>query len=280
MTTLTETTGRIAPPPSPETSAGFLTTTAQTARRTLLQFARTPQLLLMPPLLAGLFLLIFRYIFGGAIETGGPVTYVDFLVPGFLAQTVLWNGMNVPAGVAEDATSGVYDRLRSLPIPRAAVMTGRTFADTALNAWGLAVTAALGFAVGFRTHADLGAVIAALGLMLVVIYVFSWFFVSVGLSAGNAQAAQGMSTLIVVPLSFVSGAFVPIDSMPGWMQAFAANQPVTVIINAVRSLMLGGTDAAGVGHTTTYWVLLSLAWCAGILAVFAAISVTRFGRMR
>src|SRR6266540_4088509 len=228
MTTLTSATDRITPAPSSDASASFLTTTAQTARRTLLQFARTPQLLVMPPVLAGLFLLIFRYIFGGAIDTGGSVHYVDFLVPGFLAQTVLWNGMNVPAGVAEDSSSGVYDRLRSLPIPRAAVMAGRALADTALN----------------------------------------------------AQAAQALSTLIVVPLSFVSGAFVPIQSMPGWMQAFAANQPVTIMINAVRSLMLGGTHAAGIGHTTTYWVLLSLAWCAGILAVFGTVAVTRFGRTR
>jgi ABC transporter DrrB family efflux protein len=284
MTTLTSTTDRTAaaaPPPAvPDTGAGYLTTVAQTARRTLLQFARTPQLLVMPPIMAGLFLLIFRYIFGGAIDTGGSVTYVDFLVPGFLAQTALWNGMNFPAGVAEDATSGVYDRLRSLPLPRSAVMAGRALADTVLNAWGLAVTALLGFAVGFRTHADAGAVIAGFAIMLAIIYAFSWLFISLGLSSGNAQAAQALSTLIVVPLAFVSGAFVPIESMPGWMQAFAVNQPITAMINAVRSLMLGGTHAAGIGHTTGYWVLLTLAWCAGILAVFGTVSVTRFSRTR
>jgi ABC-2 type transport system permease protein len=280
MTILTSATDRITQLPSPDASASFLTATVQTARRTLLQFVRTPQLLVLPPVMAGLFLLVFRYIFGGAIDTGGSVRYVDFLVPGFLAQTVLWNGMNVPAGVAEDSTSGVYDRLRSLPLPRAAVMAGRALADTALNALGLAVTALLGFAVGFRTHADLPAVIVAFAVILAVISAFSWLFISLGLRAGNAQAAQALSTLIVVPLSFVSGAFVPIKSMPGWLHAFAANQPVTVMINAVRSLMLGGTHAAGVGHTTTYWVLLSLAWCAGILAVFATVAVTRFGRTR
>jgi ABC-2 type transport system permease protein len=279
-TTLIAPTERIAPSASPYAGASFATATAQTARRTLLQFARTPQLLVMPPILAGFFLLIFRYIFGGAIDTGGSVRYVDFLVPGFLAQTVLWNGMNIPAGVAEDSTSGVYDRLRSLPIPRAAVMAGRALADTALNGWGLAVTALLGFAVGFRTHADLAAVIVAFAVIVAVIFAFSWLFISLGLSAGNAQSAQAMSSLIVVALTFVSGAFVPIKSMPGWMQAFAANQPVTVVINAVRGLMLGGTDSAGTGHTTTYWVLLSLAWCAAILAVFGTVTVTRFGRTR
>src|ERR671919_313295 len=280
MTTETTVTELVAPSATRAAGSSFITAMSQTTRRTLLQFVRTPQLLIMPPIMAGLFLVIFRYVFGGAIETYGDLDYVDFLIPGFLAQAVLWNGMNSPAGVAEDASSGVYDRLRSLPIPRAAVMAGRALADTALNAWGLAVTALLGFAVGFRTHADLAEVIVAFALMLAMIYAFSWLFISLGLRAGNAQAAQGLSTLIVVPLTFVSGAFVPINSMPGWMQPFAENQPVTVMINAVRSLMLGGAELAGIGHTTTYWVLLSLVWCAGIVAVFGTVAVTRFSRTR
>lgn len=282
MTTLTTKTGHTTAMPVPATpaDAGYLTTTAQTARRTLLQYVRTPQLLVMPPITAGLFLLIFRYIFGGAISTGASVGYVDFLVPGFLAQTVLWNGMNIPAGVAEDAMSGVYDRLRSLPIPRSAVMAGRAFADTILNGWGLAVTAVLGFAIGFRTHADAAAVLAGFALLLVIVYAFDWLFITLGLISGNVQAAQAVASLIVVPVAFVSAAFVPIRSMPGWMQAFAQNQPVTVMINAVRSLMLGGPHAVGIGHTTGYWVLLTLAWCAGILGVFAAAAVALFGRTR
>jgi ABC transporter DrrB family efflux protein len=259
--------------------AGFLTATGQTARRTMLQYARTPQLLVLPTIMGALFLFIFRYVFGGAINTS-TVDYVDFLVPGFLVTVVLWTGMNAPAGVAEDATTGVHDRLRSLPIPRASVVTGRSIADSALVAWTLLVTAALGYAVGFRTHADVGSVALAYALMLAADYAFTWMFISLGLTAGNAQAAQGVSSILVVPLTFLSGAYVPVHSMPGWMQPFAANQPVTVIINAVRSLMLGGSHAAGVGHTTAYWVLLSLAWCAGILAVFATIAVRRFGRMR
>src|SRR5262245_49984381 len=260
--------------------AGFLTTLAQTARRTLFQYARTPQLLVMPPILAALFLIIFRYVFGGAIDAGGDLEYVDFLIPGFLAQSFLWNEMNIPAGIAEDSRSGVYDRLRSLPIPRGAVMAGRSLADTILNSGSLAVTVGLGFAVGFRTPAGAGAVIAALAVILAAIYAFSWFFSFLGLIAGNAQAAEALSTLVVVPLVFVSGAFVPVASMPGWLHVFAANQPVTVLINAVRSLMLGGTNAAGVGHTTSYWVLLSLLWCAGILALFSLLTSARFARSR
>jgi ABC-2 type transport system permease protein len=260
--------------------AGSLTATTQTARRTLLQFARTPQLLVMPPITSALFLIIFRYVFGGAINPGGDLDYVEFLIPGFIAQSFLWNQYNIPAGVVEDSTSGVYDRLRSLPIPRAAVMAGRSLADTVFDTGALAITVGLGFAVGFRTDAGAGAVIAALAVILVAIYAFSWLFIFLGLIAGSAQAAVSISTLVVVPLTFVSGAFVPVTSMPGWLHWFAANQPLTVLINAVRSLMLGGPDAVGLGHTTSYWVLLSLLWCAAILALFSVLASARFARSR
>jgi ABC transporter DrrB family efflux protein len=263
-----------------DTGAGLTTATIQSARRTILQFLRTPQLFVLPTITGALFLFVFRYIFGGAIDTGGTVDYVDFVVPGFVLTSILWTGMNAPAGVAEDAASGVHDRFRSLPIPRAAVVAGRALADSALNTWTLFTTAVLGFAVGFRTDAGIGAIALAFALMLVATYAFTWFFVTLGLSAGNAQAAQGMSTLLVVPLTFLSSAYVPVDSMPGWLQPIAHNQPVTALVNAVRSLMLGGTDAAGVGHTTAYWVVLSLAWCAGILVVFGSIAVARFSRTR
>ena len=282
MTTHADVTDRLpaAGSASQAAGAGILTTAAQTARRTLLQFARTPQLLVMPPILAALFLIIFRYVFGGAIDPGGDLDYVDFLIPGFIAQSFLWNEMNIPAGIAEDSTSGVYDRLRSLPIPRVAVMAGRSLADTLLNSGSLAIIVGLGFVVGFRTDAGAGSVIAALAVILAAIYAFSWFFIFLGLVAGNAQAATSLATLVVVPLTFVSGAFVPVSSMPGWLHWFAANQPVTVLINAVRSLMLGGSDTAGVGHTTSYWVVLSLLWCAGILVLFGALASARFARSR
>jgi ABC-2 type transport system permease protein len=282
MVTQAEATDRVSASGSPSqpAGAGFVTTTTQTTRRTLFQFARTPQLLIMPPILAALFMVIFRYVFGGAINPGGDLDYVDFLIPGFIAQSFLWNEMNIPAGIAEDSAAGVYDRLRSLPVPRVAVMAGRSLADTLLNSGSLAVTVALGFAVGFRTHAGAGAVIEALAVILAAIFAFSWFFSFLGLIAGNAQTATSIATLAVVPLVFVSGAFVPVISMPGWLHWFAANQPVTVLINAVRSLMLGGTEAAGVGHTTSYWVLLSLLWCAGILVVFSVLTSARFARSR
>jgi ABC-2 type transport system permease protein len=264
----------------PEPGAAFTTTTVQSARRTFLQYLRTPQLLVLPTIIGAMFLFIFRYVFGGAIDAGNGVDYVDFLVPGFLLTTILWTGMNAPAGVAEDAASGVHDRFRSLPIPRTAVVAGRSLADGALVSWTLLVNAVLGFAVGFRTHGGIAAAVGAFVVMLVATYVFSWVFLTLGLVGGNAQAAQGMSTLLVVPFTFLSSAYVPVDSMPGWLQPFAEHQPITVMINAVRSLMLGSTEAAGVGHTTGYWVVFSLVWCAGILAVFSTLAVHRFARTR
>ncbi len=263
----------------PDHGASFLTTTTATARRTVLQFFRSPQLLVMGTVQGALFLFMFRYVFGGAISTGGAINYVDFLVPGFLVTTVLWTGMSAAAGVAEDSTTGVYDRLRSLPIPRSAVMLGRAIADTILVSWGLLITGMLGFILGFRTHASLGPILLALALMVLCGFACTWVFIFLGLVSGSAQAAQGLS-MLVIPFSFVSSANVPIRSMPGWMQPFAANQPITVFINATRSLMQGGTDVVGIDHTTTYWVILSLIWAGGITAVFAALCVARFSRTK
>lgn len=285
MTTTSVTTRTAEPIVSEDTpvhhgpGAGFLTTALTTSRRTILQFFRTPQLLMMGSIQGALFLLMFRYVFGGAINTRGAIDYVDFLVPGFLVTVILWTGMGAAAGVAEDGATGVLDRLRSLPIPRAGVVTGRSIADLTLTTWGFLITGAIGFAIGFRTQGTLAQVVLAFGLMLVAGYAFAWVFIYIGLISGNAQAAQGMS-MLVIPFSFISSANVPIASMPGWLQPFAANQPVTVIINAVRSLMQGGTQVVGIGHTTTYWVILSLVWCAAIMLVFGSLAVARFSRMQ
>jgi ABC-2 type transport system permease protein len=257
----------------------YAVTAVQTARRTLLQFFRTPQVLIMGTVQGALFLFMFRYVFGGAISTGAPISYVDFLVPGYLVTAILWTGMGAASGVAEDSHAGLYDRLRSLPVPRSAVMVGRSMADTALVGWGVLVTSILGVLVGFRTHAPALHVATGFALIIVGAAAFSWVFIVIGLVSGNAQAAQGLSMLII-PFSFVSSANVPVSSMPGWMQPFAANQPVTVLINAVRSLMEGGTEQVGLDHTTSYWVVLSLIWCAAIALAFGTIATLRFGRRR
>jgi ABC-2 type transport system permease protein len=257
-------------------SAGFGATARATAVRTIRKFMRSPQLVVVGTLQGALFLLIFRYVFGGAIDTGG-VPYVDFLVPGFVLTGVLFSGMNTSAGVAEDLEQGFFDRLRSLPVPRSALLAGRAVADTATLGWTTAVTIALGFLVGFRLHGGAGEALLAFALVLVCGFAFVWMFVCIGLAAGNAQAAQGMS-MLVFPLTFVSSAYVPVGSMPGWMQPVAEHQPISVMCNAVRSLSLGDPGLAGLGHSTTYWVALSLVWSAGIVAVFAPLAVARYRR--
>jgi ABC-2 type transport system permease protein len=262
------------------TGAHFVTASLQSAKRTVLQFFRTPQLLMLGTIQGALFLFMFRYIFGGAIQPGQGIDYVDFLVPGFLATGILWLGMPAATGVAEDAATGVHDRLRSLPIPRASVMFGRSIADTALTSWGLLVTTVLAFIVGFRLNANVAEVALAVVVLLAAAYSFMWVFISIGLTSKSAQAATGTCTLLIVPLAFISAAYVPADTLPGWMQPVANNQPFTIFSNALRSLMLGGSDAVGLGHSTAYWVALSFVWCAGILLVFGTIAVSRFARRR
>jgi len=268
----------IAPSKDSE-GAGFLTTALATGKRSILQFFRTPQVLAMGSIQGALFLFMFRYVFGGAINPGGQLSYVNFLVPGFLVTVILWTGMGAAAGVAEDGATGVYDRLRSLPIPRSAVMVGRSLADITLVAWGFLITGALGFLIGFRPAGTLPNVLLGFAVMVVAGYAFTWVFIVIGLISGNAQAAQGMS-MLVIPFSFISSANVPVKAMPGWMQPFAANQPVSVVINAVRSLMSGGTQAVGIGHSTAYWVVLSLIWSVAITLVFGALATSRFARTK
>ena len=260
--------------------ADFVTAALQSAKRTILQFFRTPQLLLLGTVQGALFLFMFRYIFGGAINPGNGLEYVDFLVPGFLVTGILWLGMPAATGVAEDAATGVHDRMRSLPIPRSSVIVGRSLADTALTLWGIFVATVLGFIVGFRLNANVAEVGLAVVVLLAACYSFGWVFITLGLTSKSAQAATGTATLLIVPFAFISAAYVPADTLPGWMQPVANNQPFTVFSNAMRSLTLGGADKVGLGHSTTYWVLLSFAWCAGILIVFSTIAVRRFSRRR
>jgi ABC-2 type transport system permease protein len=257
-------------------SASLAASTLNIAKRGVLKFLRTPQLVVLGTVQGALFLLIFRYVFGGAIGAGG-LDYVDFLVPGFITTGVLFSGMGAAAGMAEDLEQGLIDRLRSLPIPRSAVLAGRSLADTALLGWGLAVTAVIGFAVGFRLHGSLVDGLAAFGLLLVFGFAFEWLFLTLGLFAGSAQAAQGLA-LLVFPLTFVSSAYVPVESMPGWLQAFADHQPITVMVDAVRALTQGPAAEALLGHSAGYYVVRSLAWSAAILAVFAPMAVARYRR--
>ena len=251
--------------------APFLVASRQVALRTLKKFVRTPGLIIAGTAQGVLFLLIFRYVFGGAVAHTGLLSYVNFLVPGFVVTGVLFQGMGAAAGIAEDLQGGFIDRLRSLPIRLLSVVTGRVGADTALVAWGVLVMTAVGFLVGFRLTGGAGDGVAALGLTILYGFAFVWVFITLGLLAGSPQAAQGLSFL-VFPLSFVSSAYVPVSTMPGWMQAFANHQPLTLMCNTVRILTGGSAARHLLGHSATYYLVPSLLWTAAIVIVFAPLA--------
>ena len=259
--------------PRPTQPAGFVATVMGVARRTFLHTVRNPQVFVLGMIQGAMFLLIFRYVFGGAITSG--IRYVDFLVPGFVGTGALFSGMTSATGAAEDLTEGLFDRLRSLPVPRLGVVSGRVVADTALATLGLAVTTAVGFAVGFRTSASILSLLAAVALCVVASFAFTWLFVLLGIIAGNPQAAQGMG-LLIFPFTFVSSAFVPVESMPGWMEAFARNQPLTQLVDALRAYTLGDRAPEVLGHAAGYFAGRALVWCAVITAVFAPLAARRY----
>jgi ABC-2 type transport system permease protein len=254
--------------------ATLLSSTTVIARRTFVKFLRTPALVVVGTVQGAMFLLIFRYVFGGAISAGG-VSYVNFLVPGFITTGIIWQGMMSAGGIADDLDQGFFDRLRSLPIPRAAVLTGRALADTGTQLWGLTIMTLIGFGIGFRLGGSVLSGIFAFALIVVFSFAFEWVFITLGMYAGNAQAAQGMS-LMLIPWTFVSSAFVPVKSMPGVLRAIAGHQPVTYMVDAVRTLALGPKAAAPLGHTAGYFVIRALLWSAALVAVFGTIAVNRY----
>ena len=261
-----------APPAHPP---GAWATANTYAGRTIKQFMRTPQLLVVNALTSIMFLLIFRFVFGGAIQTG-DVEYVNFLIPALAAVNGLFAGGAV--GVAEDTESGLFDRLRSLPVPRWALLFGRSLADTALILWGTLVTVVVGVIVGFRPSGGFVGAVLAVALCVLFAAAFSWLQIFLGLVSGSAQAAQGIS-FAVFPLIFVSSAYVPVASMPGWLQPFAENQPVTAMVGSVRALTLGGDTEMLLGHPTAWFVTRAVLWSIAILAVFITLASRRFARL-
>ena len=257
--------------------ARYLAASGQVAARTLKKFVRTPALIIAGTAQGVLFLLIFRYVFGGAVAHTGSLSYVDFLVPGFVVTGVLFQGMGAASGVADDVEGGLFDRLRSLPIRLLSIVTGRVGADSTLVAWGVLVMTVVGFAVGFRLGGTTAAGLAALGLTILYGFAFVWMFITMGLAAGSPQAAQGLSFL-VFPLSFVSSAYVPVSTMPGWMQGFATYQPMTPMVNTVRILTGGPAAQALLGHSLSYYLVPSLLWTAGLVLVFAPLAVWKLKR--
>jgi len=240
------------------------------AGRNLIAYRRVPQLLVFSTIQPVIFVLLFRYVFGGAVRSLPGVPYVDFLIPGIFVQTTVFGAIGTAVGLATDLKSGLLERFRSLPMARSAVLAGRTLADLARNVFVTALMAVVGFAVGFRVHTGALAFLFAMVLVLLFGYCLSWVFATVGLAVGDPETAQAAAFPVMAPLVFASSAFVPVSSMPGWLQPFANHQPVSVTASAVRALVIGGP-------TTTY-VLQALAWCAGILLVFVPVAVRRYRR--
>ena len=254
---------------SEESGAWVIRDALAVAQRNLIAYMRIPQLLVFSTIQPVIFVLMFRYVFGGAISVPGA-SYVDFLMPGIFVQTVVFGSMAAAIGLATDLKSGLMERFHSLPMTRSAVLAGRTLADLVRNALVAALMTGVGFAVGFRIHTNVLAFLAGIALVLLFGYTFAWIFATVGLAVGDPETAQAASFPVMAPLVFASSAFVPVDSMPGWLQVFAEHQPVSVTASAVRALAIGGP-------TTTY-VLQCLAWCIGILVVFAPLAVARYRR--
>jgi ABC-2 type transport system permease protein len=239
------------------------------AGRNLIAYRRIPQLLVFSTIQPVIFVIMFRYVFGGAIRVPGG-NYVDYLMPGIFVQTVVFGSLAAAVGLATDLKSGLLERFQSLPMSRSAVLAGRTFADLVRNVFVVLLMTAVGFVVGFRIHTDPLALIAGLGLVLLFGYAFAWVFATVGLTVADPETAQAASFPVMAPLVFASSAFVPVSSMPGWLQPFAEHQPVSVTASAVRALVLGGATASD--------VLQSIAWSLAIVAVFAPLAVARYRR--
>jgi ABC transporter DrrB family efflux protein len=238
------------------------------ARRSLMRIPRQPDLLVAYTIQPVMFVLLFVYVFGGAIQTPG-FEYVDFLMPGITAQSIAFGGFVTALGLSEDVKKGLIDRFRSLPMSRAAVLTGRTFSDVVLNCLSIVVLFTVGFIAGFSFR-DATAGEIALGILLLLLlgYAFSWVFALVGLLSSSPETANAIGFTAIFPLTFASSMFVPADSMPDGLRQFAEANPFTTITDALRSLWLG-TPA----HSDIW---MAFVWCAVLIAVFAPLAVARY----
>ena len=241
-------------------------------KRNLIRTRRIPEALFFSSLQPIMFVLLFRYVFGGAIPVQGT-TYVNYLMPGIFVQTMCFGAISTSIGLAEDLQTGLLERFRALPMSRSAVLGGRTSADVVRNIFVILLMTLVGVLVGFRPAGTIATYIAACLVMLLFSYALMWGFALIGLSAPNAEVAQLMSFPILFPLTFASTAFVPVQSMPGWLQVFAKNQPVSVTVDAVRSLMVGGTYH----DPSSIWK--AIVWSVGIFLVLAPLAIRKYRKV-
>jgi ABC-2 type transport system permease protein/oleandomycin transport system permease protein len=240
--------------------------------RNLKGMTRNPQVLVFSTIQPIIFVLMFRYVFGGAIRIPGVGHYVDYLMPGVFAQTVVFGSIQTGIGLAEDLHSGLIERFQSLPMARSAVLAGRTLADLVRNVFIVALMIGIGFLVGWRVHSSVFGLIGGVLLMLLFAHALTWLFAIVGLTAANAESAQAASFPIMAPLVFASTAFVSASSMPAPLEWFAKHQPVSIVIDGVRALTYGHQFAS------TSKVLAGVAWSVGMIAVAAPLAVSVYRR--
>ena len=237
--------------------------------RNLTVIRRVPQLLVFALVQPVIFVLMFRYVFGGSITIPGR-SYVDYLMPGIFVQTVAFGGVNTAVGLSTDLGSGIIDRFRSLPMARAAVLAGRTIADGVRNLFVVLLMVVVGTLVGFRFHNGFVPALGAIALVLLFGFSLAWLFALIGMTLKETETAQVAGLVVIFPLTFVSGAFTPISSMPSWLRIVARNQPFTHMVNSMRGLTQGGA----VAHS----VIMALLWMLGMTVVFAALAVRRYRR--
>ncbi|MER6591379.1 ABC transporter permease [Micromonospora purpureochromogenes] len=250
-------------------------------RRNLLANVRLPDVLILSTVQPVVFMLMFLYVFGGAIQAALPAAaqgeYVYWLIPGILAQSAVFGSAPTAYGLNNDRTKGILDRFRSLPMARSAVLTGRTLSDLIRNTVILGLQLAVGVALGFRWQNGAGGMLAAIAVALAFGYACSWLMAYLGLTIRNSEAIQAAIYLVVFPMTLTSSVFLPTQTMPGWLQAFAEHQPITIVANALRGLTLGQA-ALPAGHTVVGETLLAVVWTFGVLAVFAPLAVRAYRR--
>jgi ABC-2 type transport system permease protein len=237
------------------------------AERNLIRLPRAPDLLLAFTVQPIMFVLLFRYVFGGAIQTPG-YSYVDFLIPGIIVQNIAFGGFVTALGLNEDVHKGLIDRFRSLPMARPAVLAGRTTADIVTNTLSMTVLLITGVIIGFSFHTNFLHAIAGVLLLLLFGYAFSWVFAFLGLLVSSPEAANSVGFIAVFPLTFISSAFVPVASMPEPLKSFAMVNPFTIVVDAMRSLWLGAP--------ANNYVWGAVVWSLVIIAVFAPLAVARY----
>ena len=267
-------------PDCPTTAQRFgyaFSDSAAMTKRNLYKYVRLPQLVVFSTIQPVMFILLFYFVFGGAISGNSGLDYIQYVLPGILVQSVMFGSASTGIGLADDLGEGVIDRFRSLPMARSAVLAGRTAADTARNLFVVLLMIAVGYILGFRfVHGWWLAILAILFALLVGLS-FCWIQAYIGLSVKDPETVQVAGFIWIFPLVFASSAFVPTDTMPGWLQVFADNQPVTKAIDAIRWMMLG--DIPGMGATEAD-VWAGLAWMIGILIVFVPLTVNKYRRLQ